>query len=396
MSRTFLTQAKIYTGEAFFPEGFLLIENDQIAAVGRMEELPDIKAEDKVIELHDKATVMPGFIDVHIHGAGGADAMDATPEALATISSALPKEGTTSFLATTMSTNRDQITAAVQNVAAYMDNQNTAGAEVLGIHLEGPFLNPKRAGAQDPGNIIEPSIELFQKWIEAGKHQIKLVTLAPEQEGGCECVQHMASLQVMPSIGHSDAVYAEVEKAVQHGVKHATHLFNGMRGLHHREAGTAGAVLLMDEVKVEMIVDGIHIASEMVKLAYKLKGAEGIVLITDAMRAKGLGAGRYDLGGQEVIVDTEKGRATLEDGTLAGSILKYRDAVANMIDYTGCSLDEIVTMASVNPAKQINVFDRKGSLSAGKDADIVVVDDSLEILMTFCRGKMVYTRSAVE
>ncbi|WP_191562065.1 N-acetylglucosamine-6-phosphate deacetylase [Metabacillus idriensis] len=391
MPKTYLTNAKLYTGEVVFQNGFIIIENNKITGIGDLAEMPEPAADDKVFNLRGSASILPGFIDIHIHGAAGADVMDATKEAILTMSRALPKEGTTSYLATTMTAGQDQIKDALKNAADYIARENNEGAEVLGIHLEGPFLNPKRAGAQAPGNIIEPSIEIFNKWRKDAKDHIKLVTLAPECKNGYELARHLTSAGITASIGHSDAVYSEVEKAVESGVNHATHLFNGMRGIHHREPGVAGTVLMIDEVKTEMIVDGIHIAPEMVKFAYKVKGSEGTILITDAMRAKGLGAGKYDLGGQEVTVDAS--RATLADGTLAGSILTFRDAAVNMMNYTGCSLEEIVKMSSVNPAKQIGVYDRKGSLSIGKDADIVVLDENSEVLMTFCRGKISFTGS---
>lgn len=391
MQKTYLIHAKLYTGEVVFQNGFILIENNKISAAGDLAEMPEPAADDKVINFKDKASILPGFIDIHIHGAAGADVMDATKEAILTMSRALPKEGTTSYLATTMTADRGQIMDALKNAADYIERENQDGAEVLGIHLEGPFLNPIRAGAQAPGNIIEPSIALFDHWLEKANDHIKLVTLAPERKNGYQLARHLTSAGITASIGHSDAVYSEVERAVENGVNHATHLFNGMRGIHHREPGVAGTVLMMDVVKTEMIVDGIHIAPEMVKFAYKVKGSEGTILITDAMRAKGLGAGKYDLGGQEVTVDED--RATLADGTLAGSILTFRDAAVNMMDYTGCSLEEIVRMSSVNPAKQIGVYDRKGSLSIGKDADIVVFDENNEVLMTFCRGKISFTGS---
>lgn len=392
MAEICLLNAEIYTGESIIESGYVLIEDEKITQVGMMEDYQEQSGFERVIDLNHAARVVPGFIDLHIHGAHGADVMDASLEALQIMTSKLPLEGTTSFLATTMTSSKEQISEALVNAAAYLKEKNQTGAEILGIHLEGPFLNPKRAGAQAPGNIIEPSIDLFDRWHEESGGSIKLVTLAPEREGGYALAGHLKSLSIVPSIGHSDAVYQEVETAIASGVHHATHLFNGMRGIHHRDAGTAGAVLMKDEVITEMIVDGIHIAPEMVKFAYRMKGSERAILITDAMRAKGLGPGTYDLGGQEVTVDGE--RATLADGTLAGSILTFRDAVVNMMSFTGCSLQDAVTMSSVNPAKQIGVYDRKGSLEKGKDADIAVLDDQLNVMMTICRGTISFTGSA--
>ncbi|THE10195.1 N-acetylglucosamine-6-phosphate deacetylase [Bacillus timonensis] len=385
----YITNLTIYSEDGILEKGFIEMDGEKIKRVGPMA---DFQASDKdeVITFDDSYSLIPGMIDLHIHGAGGADVMDATPDALETMTNLLPKEGTTSFLATTMTKTKDDIEAAIANIADFMPNQDLGAAEILGAHLEGPFLSPKRAGAQHPDNIINPDVELFKKWQSLSGDNIRLVTLAPEEPGGLELTSYLKNTGVVASIGHSDAVYDEVEAAIEAGVTHATHLFNGMRGIHHREPGVAGAVLLHDEVKCEMIVDGIHIAPKMVKFAYKNKGSEGSILVTDAMRAKCLGAGMYDLGGQEVIVNEE--RAVLKDGTLAGSILKLNDAVRNMMKFADCSLQDITVMTAVNPAKQINVFDRKGSIKAGKDADIVIVNEQLEVIMTFCRGKLAYSK----
>ncbi|MDR4888276.1 N-acetylglucosamine-6-phosphate deacetylase [Fredinandcohnia sp. QZ13] len=385
----YITNLTIYSEDGILEKGFIEIDRDKIKRVGQMA---DFQASDKdeVITFDDSHSLIPGMIDLHIHGAGGADVMDASPAALETMTNMLPKEGTTSFLATTMTKTKEDIENAIGTIADFITKQHPGNAEILGAHLEGPFLSPKRAGAQHPDNIINPDVELFKKWQSLSGDNIRLVTLAPEEPGGLELTAHLKNTGVVASIGHSDAVYDEVEAAIEAGVTHATHLFNGMRGIHHREPGVAGAVLLHDEVKCEMIVDGIHIAPKMVKFAYKNKGSEGSILVTDAMRAKCLGAGTYDLGGQEVIVNEE--RAVLKDGTLAGSILKLNDAVRNMMKFADCSLQDITVMTAVNPAKQINVFDRKGSIKAGKDADIVIVNDQLEVIMTFCRGKLAYSK----
>ncbi|MFZ3589442.1 N-acetylglucosamine-6-phosphate deacetylase [Bacillus sp. DJP31] len=201
-------------------------------------------------------------------------------------------------------------------------------------------------------------------------------------------VQNLRETNVVASIGHSDASYEEAVKSFQAGFSHATHLFNGMRGMHHREPGVVGSVLLHDEVIAEIIADGIHVRPEMIQLTYKLKGKDGIILVTDAMRAKCLGEGSFDLGGQNVTVKNEM--ATLSDGTLAGSILKMKDAAKNMMNYTGCDLKELICMTSVNAAKLLKIDDRKGSLTIGKDADILVLSDTLEVYMTICRGTVAF------
>lgn len=366
-------------------DGFVYVMDGIIAGTGVVSEIPGLDDEMEVIELPEASIVVPGFIDVHIHGAGGADTMDGTTEALDTMASLLPAEGTTSFLATTITKEQDAIFSALRTVRDYAAHHNQPGkAEMLGVHLEGPFINEAKKGAQPASYIIGPDISLFAKMQKASGDMIRLVTLAPEVENGMEFISYLAEHGVLSSVGHSDATHSQMAEAVKAGATHVTHLFNGMRGMHHRDPGVAGAALLFDELMVEMIADGIHIAPEMIDLALRAKGSEGILLITDSMRAKYLKNGTYDLGGQEVHV--ADGKALLEDGTLAGSILKMKDAVKNMMAFTGIGLAEAVKLASENPARQLGIFDRKGSIAKGKDADLVVLDQRYEVTMAFCRG----------
>jgi len=385
-----ISNITVYAENHTYQNGYIKVSNGKITEIGSMNELIE---EDKseIITLSPKFSLLPGMIDAHIHGAAGADAMDATKEALETMAAALPKEGTTSFLATTMTQTKDAIEKALANAAQFIEEKQAAGkAEIVGIHLEGPFISQKRAGAQPPDYIIEPDLILFKKWQELAKGHIKLVTLAPEEKNGIELTSYLKQTGVTASIGHSDATYQEIDEAIQAGASHVTHLFNGMRGLHHREPGVVGAALLRHELFTEIIADGIHARPEMIQLAYRQKTSERIILITDSLRAKCLKNGTYDLGGQAVQVDDIK--ATLPDGTLAGSILKMKDAVKNMISYTNCELENIIEMTAINPAKQLNIFDRKGSIAVGKDADFVILDEHLEVVMTFCRGKLAYQK----
>lgn len=384
--------AEVYLENEIVTNGYILVADGKIKEVGTLDTLQQHSIEDvTVIELEEGTKIIPGFIDVHIHGAGGADTMDATSEALHTMAIHLPQEGTTSFLATTMTQSKEKIVQALRNAAQYVEQSNDgAESEVLGLHLEGPFINPGKKGAQPLEHIVEPNIELFKEWQkEAGNH-IKLVTVAPEMPNGLEFIKYLSENGVTASIGHTDSTFLQVKHAVDAGATQVTHLYNGMRGLHHREPGTAGAALLFDELKVELISDGIHISPEMIQLAMNAKGTDGALLITDSMRAKCLKNGRYELGGQPVIV--ADGRASLEDGTLAGSTLKMIDSVRNMLQFTSLTLQEVIKLASVNPAKQVRVFDRKGSIEVGKDADIVILNSQLDITMTICRGKIAYTK----
>ncbi|HZG74163.1 MAG TPA: N-acetylglucosamine-6-phosphate deacetylase [Chondromyces sp.] len=392
-NRILIKGMSIYTEDGIIESGYIRMENGLIQDIGTLEKL-DVTSPNEgytEIQVPSHYRAIPGFIDIHIHGAAGADTMDATKEALDTMAAALPKEGTTSFLATTITQDQPSIERALVNAGEYINGTQLPGqAEILGVHLEGPFINANKAGAQPVQHILDAQLSAFQKWQSLSKNTIRLVTLAPECPGGYELIQYLKEEGIVASIGHSDATYEQVRKAIDAGASQVTHLFNQMRGLHHREPGVAGAALLHDELKAEIIADGIHVRPEMIKLAYQQKGRSGLILITDAMRAKCLKNGTYDLGGQDVTV--KDGKAVLSDGTLAGSVLHLDQAVQNILSFTDCSLESAIEMAAVNPAKQLGVFDRKGSITIGKDADVVIVTDENETFMTFCRGELAYHR----
>ncbi|MCM3550074.1 N-acetylglucosamine-6-phosphate deacetylase [Alkalihalobacillus clausii] len=389
MASIVVTGGQLITGEPGcrkYEKGFLAINNGKITAVG-VGNGDDYKNEDTVqITIPADAVVVPGFVDVHIHGGYGADVMDRTKDALQTMAANLPAEGTTAFLATTITQKHEHIEAAIENVVAY--RRADKEAEIVGLHIEGPFINETKKGAQPLEYIVEPSVPIMKKWMNLAEGMIKQVTYAPEKRNGSELAAYLRSEGANPSIGHSDAVYSEMEQAVAAGANQVTHMYNGMRSLHHREPGVAGGALLLGELDIELIVDGIHIHPEMVKLAWKAKGTNQCLLITDSMRAKGLPDGAYDLGGQDVSVND--GRATLSDGTLAGSVLQMNKAVANMVAYTGCSLEQAVQMASYNPAKKIGIDAKKGSLAPGKDGDFTVLTKEGDVLYTYCLGKKAY------
>lgn len=392
-NRLLLKNVQVYSEDGIIQEGYIKIEDEKIAEIGSME-ISSSFDNYKEMLLPENFTVIPGLIDVHIHGVDGADVMDGTMEALDKMAAVLPKEGTTSFLATTMTQSQEAIEQALINVSEYIENQSSSNkSEILGVHLEGPFINKQMAGAQPVQHIINPQVSLFKKWQELSKGHIKLVTLAPEIDGGKELVRYLKETGVIASIGHSKSTYEEVSNAIDAGVTHATHLFNQMSGLHHREPGVVGAVFLREELKAELISDGVHVKPEVVKLAYKMVGSERLILITDSMRAKCLKNGTYDLGGQDVTV--QDGKAVLSDGTLAGSILKLGEALKNMMAFTGCTLSDVVQMGSANPAKQLNVFDRKGSIAVGKDADLVVLDQNYDVRVTICKGRVAFQKEAM-
>jgi len=373
-----IINATIYTGQEVIESGFIVFE-DKILQVGTMEEY-SFSLKD-VIDAKGK-TIIPGMIDIHIHGGYTVDAMDADANKLVQMSEQLVKEGVTTFFPTTMTQSIDNITNALRGIAA----AKKQGANIGGIHLEGPFVNVEKAGAQPHEYIIDPSIQQFDEWQEAAEGLIKLVTYAPEKDDNGDFQKHLVGQQVVASAGHTDAT-SELLK--QRNVKHFTHLFNQMRGLHHREPGTAGYAILSEDAYVEMIVDGIHVHPEMIRLAYKVKGADRICVITDAMRAKGLEDGAYELGGQPVMLKGQEVR--LADGTLAGSALTMDAAFKNMIRFTGCSIEEAVRMTSVNQAKEFGLHN-KGGIAPNKDSDFIIMDEQLNITNTFTMGRNVVVK----
>lgn len=385
-----LINAIIYEENQIIPNGFIMIHGMKIKETGWMSQY---KADEQsnVIDLQGQV-VIPGMIDIHIHGTSGADVMDGEIASLETIVKALPQEGTTAFLATTMTQSDDNISKALKNTANFIKNYQKPGqSEILGVHLEGPFINPSMAGAQPVPYIILPDIPLFERWQKLAEGSIKLVTMAPEQKGGLEFIRYLKQSGVVISIGHSDARFTDVKKSVEAGVTQVTHLYNQMKGMHHREPGVVGAALLLEDLYAELIVDGIHVCPEMIQLAYRNKQSEKLILITDAMRAKCLKNGEYDLGGQ--LVSVQDGMAVLQNGALAGSVLKLNDAMKNMLHYCNeCNLVDVIKMTSTNPAKQLNISDRKGSIRVGKDADLVVLSKEYDVLMTFCRGVLSYQK----
>jgi len=390
IEKLLILDGNIYAENTVYEKGYIKIENGMITEMGDRSQLNDSE-EYKVISLPHGYSVVPGMIDIHIHGVNGADTMDATREALDTMTGTLPKEGTTSFLATTMTEASDAIEKALAATADYMSNHQRGGqAEILGLHLEGPFINADKAGAQPLHRIQKPNVEVFKNWYALSGENIKLVTLAPELDDEYELIRYLKENGIVASVGHSNATYDQVGKAIDAGLSHVTHLFNQMSGLHHREPGIVGASFLRKELMVELISDGIHVRPEVVQLAFDQITDGRLILITDSMRAKCLKNGQYDLGGQMVTV--KDGKAILDEDTLAGSVLKMRDAFTNIQEFTTGDMRSAIKMTAENPARQLNVFDRKGSLAPRKDADIVILDENKDVYTTICKGKIAYIR----
>ncbi len=359
-----------------------LIFDGKIQNIGGNAESAD------VISLPENATVFPGFIDEHIHGAGGADAMDGTLSALKTIADTIAGEGTTTFLATTMTQSRENILAAMKAVKEYREAAPETGARLLGVHLEGPFIAAAHKGAQPLEYIVKPNIDVFDEYNAASGNAIKIVTLAPEEEGARQFVAHLKELGVVPSIGHTGAKCADIQNAVKAGAENVTHTYNAQSPLHHREIGTVGSALLYDELNAELIADTIHVSVPAIQLLVKCKPKEKLTLITDAIRAKGLADGESELGGQLVIV--KNGEARLKDGTLAGSVLRMNRAVQNLVEKAGVPLLQAVDYATINSARSLGIDGEAGSIRVGKRADFVVLDDKFDVLYTVRDGKIVY------
>ena len=374
--KAYLPEVGVVTTNIGFENGKIVYIGDDASQIESIAEVGGI--------------VVPGFIDQHIHGAGGSDGMDGTEKDLQTISATIAREGTTGFLATTMTQSPENISKALVAVKEIMEKGEFDGAEVLGVHLEGPFISPKHIGAQPLEYVAKPSVEVFDEYDRLSGGNIKIVTLAPEQEGGIELVEHLSRLGKVASIGHTGSTYQDVERAVKAGAKNVTHTYNAQTGLHHREVGVVGSAMLFDELNCEVICDTIHVSVPAIKLVIKNKPHNKFTLITDAMRAKGMPDGLSELGGQTVIV--KNGEARLENGALAGSVLKMNDAVKNVVTKLGISFTDAIDFATRNPAENIGVLNERGTIEVGKRADFTVLDENFEVLLTVVGGKVVFQK----
>lgn len=326
--------------------------------------------------------VAPGLVDIHIHGYLGEDASDGSPEGLKVMAAGIAKNGVTSWCPTTMTIAKEEILKAFDTARQVKAEKSCYGAKILGINCEGPFINPSKKGAQ-PGEYILPPDGDF---ILENADILKLFTIAPEMEGALECIKKVyEDGNVLVSMGHTNATYDEANEGIAEGVRHATHLFNAMTALMHRNPGVVGAALSDERVSCELIADTFHVSPGLYKLVSKAKG-DKLCLITDCMRAGGMEDGNYTLGGQHVIKTGIQ--CLLEDGTIAGSVLKLNEAVRNLKAYTDLSIPEVFACASLNPARVIGEADRIGSLEVGKCADIIICDEEINVITTFIDGEL--------
>jgi N-acetylglucosamine-6-phosphate deacetylase len=393
-----LQQIKIFNGKLITPHkiingGCILITNDKIAFVSEknieVENAIEINAEGKY--------VAPGFIDIHVHGGGGQDFMDADENTFLKIAETHAQYGTTSMLPTTLTATTEEL---LQTLAAYeaANKKNINGAQFLGMHLEGPYLAMSQRGAQDPRYIRNPNPAEYKE-ILSQYSCVKRWSAAPELKGAIEFGRYVQSKNILPAIAHTDAIYEEVLEAFNNGYTLITHLYSAMSGVTRRNAyryaGVIESAYIIDEMDVEIIADGIHLPPPLLKLVYKIKGADKTALITDSMRAAGIPEGESILGnlknGLKVIV--EDGVAKLPDrSSFAGSVATADRLVRTMISKADVPLIEAIKMITSTPARILNVADKKGSLEPGKDADIVIFDEAINIETTIVKGKIIYQK----
>lgn len=357
-------------------QGDIEIEDGKILRVGK--DLPR-KEEDLAVDCAGSYTVVPGFVDVHIHGCAGADTCDATREALEAMAAFLLAHGVTSFCPTTMTTSRETIQAALLAAKDMMDHPMEGGARVVGVNMEGPFIAKERKGAQKDEDILPPDFPLFQRFYEESGGIVRLVDVAPEQPGGLDFVEKASQLCTV-SIAHTTADYDQAKAAFDKGVTHATHLFNAMSGLHHRKPGVVGAVFDDSRVRGELICDGFHIHPAVLRAAFRLLGDRALI-VSDSMRANGMPEGEaFDLGGQMVTV--HQGKALLPDGTIAGSVTNLHQEIKNLVSF-GVPFEQAVKAATLIPARAIGLDGEIGSIAPGKRADLVVLDENLDIAAVY-------------
>jgi N-acetylglucosamine-6-phosphate deacetylase len=383
--KTAFTAARLFTPTEEILHPLLVVEDGRIAGVSARS-TKEIPGNVSVVDFGD-ATLAPGFLDIHIHGGAGLDLMRASPSDLPRLGKFLAAHGVTAYYPTTVAAPLDATCAALERLADAIEATVPSGdpaARPLGIHLEGPFLSHKRRGVHPPENLVEPTIAVFDRLWQAARGLVRVLTIAPELPGAMEVIAEAARRQVCVSIGHSDAEMPAAQAAVRAGARHATHTFNAMRPLDHREPGIIGEVLSNDQLTADMIVDGIHVDPVVVELFLKAKGPERAVLITDAISATGMPDGRYQLG--PIEVDVKDGRCT-SGGSLAGSVLTMDRAVRNVTKFSRWSLRDAVRAATLNPARAMGLAAHYGVLAAGADADFAVLSPAGDVIKTIIRGR---------
>lgn len=384
--KTAFTARQLYSPHEEIRDPLLLVEDGLISEVSSRS-TKQLPANVALVDFGD-VVLAPGFLDIHIHGGAGLDAMRALPSELPRLGRFLATHGVTGYFPTTVAAPMDATCAALGRLAdaieADVTGATSAQARPLGIHLEGPFLSHKRRGVHPPESLVAPTIEIFERLWQAARGHVRMLTIAPEIAGAMEVIQEAARRKVCVSIGHSDAEMPIAQDAVKAGARHATHTFNAMRPLDHRDPGIIAEVLDDERLTADIIVDGIHVAPPVVKLFLLAKGRERAVLITDAISATGMPDGRYQLG--PIEVDVKDGKCT-SNGSLAGSVLTMDRAVRNVTQFSNWSLQDAVRAATLNPAQAVGLAAGHGILAPGSAADFNVLSKTGEVLKTIVRGQ---------
>jgi N-acetylglucosamine-6-phosphate deacetylase len=381
--QTVYTASRLWDGADVVENPLVVVEDGRIVAMGSRD-ATDFPAGAQICEFSD-GWLAPAFFDVHIHGAAGHDVMEATAGALDSVGAFLASRGTGQYLATTVSASLDATLRSVEGIARLIARGTGEGrARPVGIHLEGPFLSYAKRGVHPPERLMAPDIGVFDRIVDAAEGKVRLMTLAPELPGATELAAHATARGVRVSVGHSDETAAQTRAAIEAGAISATHTFNAMRALDHREPGILGTVLTTDALFAELICDGIHTAPEMVRLWWKAKGAERAILVTDAMSAAGMPEGEYRLGG--FAVQVSGGRA-MANGVLAGSVLTLDRALENFVMFTGAGVEKGLPLLTRNPAAMTGFSDQVGRLATGGAASFVAVDSNGKLLASVVDGR---------
>ena len=384
-----LAGGKIITPFRILNDGVLVIEDGKISELGKLSETT-LPKNCKTINVSGM-TVCPGFVDLLTHGGAGFGFADDSEESIVKISQYLIEHGSTTVLASLFAKPEKLLLKDLRRVADFILEH--PDSNIRGIHMEGPYLNKQLKGAMNANYLWKPSVESWNKIWEASRGCIRIMTIAPELPNAVEVMQAAAKKGVVLSIGHSMATYDEVENAIDNGAAHVTHIFNAMEPFHHRHPGVILGSLLHNELKIELIADTLHVHPAVMEFLLKIKGANGIILVSDSIRAGGMHEGEYEFADQKIYMKGKK--AYLADGTLAGSTLTLNTAVKNMVETAGAKITEAVRMASLNGVKVLNLEHKKGILAVGKDADIVVIDEKFEVQMTILGGKLVYQKNKI-
>jgi N-acetylglucosamine-6-phosphate deacetylase len=389
MSATVIYASRILTPQEELADCVIVVEAGVITGIGHRDEVHIPPGSRDYIA--SGMTVVPGFVDVHIHGAGGHDVMEATDEALDRISATVARFGTTSMVATTVTAPVEETCRSLAGIAHYIRNREKKAedangrlqAEILGIHLEGPFINPRRRGVHPVESIAQPSVETFEKFRTAAAGNLRIVTIAPELPGALALIAAAVADGLVVGIGHTDADYAQARAAIKAGARHAVHVYNAMRPFTHRDPGVISAVLTDTDVTAEIIADGIHVAGPAIQILLGTKGFDTVLLVSDGTAATGMRDGSYRLGNFEVIV--KDGICRNSEGKLAGSTLTLDRALRYVVEI-GVPLTDAVRMATILPARRLGVAGKKGILAVGADADLVVLTPDLRVAGVMTRG----------